>query len=254
MGVDSTGYDTQFFQNQVTGSPRVSGVVRFLCSLLTPKSVVDVGCGVGAWLSAFRDCQIEDVLGLDGDYVDRSLLLIPPDRFQVADLTNNIRLGRRFDLVVSLEVAEHLPAGRAAQFVSDLVALGDVILFSAAIPGQGGTNHLNEQWPEYWQRLFEDRGYKLVDCLRARFWHDPAVPGCYKQNMVLYVAADRLYTSPALQAECNRETPFPLSAVHPDVFHGIAQPPSLRPLLQAIPRAAIQAGRNFLVRLHKRFP
>ena len=63
------------------------------------------------------------------------------------DLAQPLQIDRRFDLALSLEVAEHLPPECGSEFVQTLTDLSSVILFSAAIPFQGGTDHLNEQWP-----------------------------------------------------------------------------------------------------------
>jgi SAM-dependent methyltransferase len=155
--------------------------------LLEPKSVVDVGCGHGIWLSVFKQLGVADVLGIDGEHVDRERLSIPLEQFVAADLTGPLTLGREFDLVMSLEVAEHLPQECAAQFVDSLVRLGPVVLFSAAIPNQGGHRHVNEQWPEYWRHLFAGRGYASLDGLRQRLWASDEVDWWYLQNMILYV-------------------------------------------------------------------
>ena len=85
-----------------------------------------------------------------------------------ADLTHPLQLDRQFDLVLSLEVAEHIPAGRAATFIDSLVRHGDAILFSAAIPRQGGEQHINCQWPSWWAELFTQRGYQTFDLVRPR--------------------------------------------------------------------------------------
>src|SRR4029077_19644174 len=106
-----------------------------------------------------------DILGLDGDYVSREKLAIPAQNFMAMDLTGPISVERTFDLVVSLEVAEHLPADCSSGFVDALTRLGPVVLFSAAAPYQGGAQHVNEQWPEYWAKLFSRKGYLPVDCL-----------------------------------------------------------------------------------------
>ena len=114
--------------------------------------------------------------------MDRSLLHIPEERFLPHDLTKPIHLERRFDLVLCLEVADHLPADSAPTLMDSLVSLGPVILFSAAIPYQGGTHHLNEQWPLYWARYFDARGYLAVDCVRNQIWQLDDVQWCYAQK------------------------------------------------------------------------
>jgi SAM-dependent methyltransferase len=146
-----TDYTSEFFRAKTEGSLRSARtVVPIVMELLKPGSVVDVGCGRGTWLSVFAEHGIADVVGVDGDYVDRRTLLIPPDRFVAHDLTTPLRLHRTFDLVVSLEVAEHLPVACAGEFVASLTSLGSAVLFSAAVPGQGGTHHVNERWQDYW--------------------------------------------------------------------------------------------------------
>ena len=135
------------------------------------------------------------------------------------DLAQPLRLRRTFDLVVSLEVAEHLPQRSADAFVESLTSLGPVVLFSAAIPLQGGRGHVNEQWPHYWAHLFERRGYAALDCVRRRVWEDDDVQWWYAQNTILYVRCDRLESSAALKRELDAApaTP-PLSLVHPKKY------------------------------------
>lgn len=190
-------------------------VVPIVIELTAPRSVVDVGCGLGTWLAAFVDAGVADAVGVDGPSVDRQRLSIPVESFLARDLTQPLDLGRTFDLAVCVEVAEHLPAQAAARLVGDLARLAPVVLFSAAVPGQGGTGHVNEQWPEYWAALFRDVEYDVVDCLRPRIWHDPDVQFYYAQNLLLFVSAAALERMPALRAEAQRRRGDPLARVHP---------------------------------------
>ncbi len=182
-------------------------------------SVVDVGCGMGTWLAQFKASGVEDYLGIDGAYVRRDRLFIDPGRFQSRDLSRPFDVGRRFDLAVSLEVAEHLPSESAESFVASLTALAPVVLFSAAIPYQGGTGHINEQWPEYWKEKFAHRDYVVVDCLRTRLWQSPTIMPWYPQNMFFFVDRKRLGEYPLLAAEFARVGPDPpLARVHPNIY------------------------------------
>jgi SAM-dependent methyltransferase len=244
-------YDSLFYEDQKGGSYNsAQQVVPYLIRFLQPASILDVGCGVGTWLKVFLEHKVEDVVGVDGEYVDRSQLLIPSEKFVVADLTQGLDLKRQFDLVVSLEVAEHLPTASSSLLVETLAAHGRVVMFSAAVPGQGGTDHINEQWPDYWKRLFEARGYSLVDCLRAKFWNDKKIVPTYRQNMVLYVDRNWLAGKPELQEEYERGRNFPLPLVHPDVFAEVLnRPPGLRKLLQALPHAISETVRIRVGRL-----
>lgn len=187
-----------------------------LVDLFKPRSVVDVGCGSGQWCRAFIDAGVSDVLGIDGDYVPRDSLVIPAGNFTPHDLTLPLSVQRRFDLALSLEVGEHLPESSAARFVLDLTALADVVVFSAAIPGQGGTNHVNEQWPDYWASHFADCKYACIDVLRPMIWHDAAIEWWYRQNMLIFASESVL---PRLQIpQPARTINRPLSLVHPALF------------------------------------
>lgn len=212
-------YGREFYSDQQEGSRRSAReVVPLLMQLVGPRRVLDVGCGVGTWLSVFAEQGVSEVWGVDGDYVERPMLQIPAERFRPQDLMEPFQLEGPFDLVVSLEVAEHLPAERADSFVETLTAHGPVVLFSAATPFQGGTGHVNEQWPGYWLNLFRAREYEVIDCIRGRVWDNEKVEWWYAQNLLLYVRRDYLATHAALRAEQARTNVGQLSLVHPRHF------------------------------------
>jgi SAM-dependent methyltransferase len=209
-------YTKEFYQSQRAGSRQsAEAIVPLVLALLKPQSVIDVGCGLGTWLSVFEEFGVKDVFGIDGDHVDRSMLQIPHERFTAFDLKKPIQIDRHFDLVVSLEVAEHLPQECAKTFVHSLTKLGPVILFSAAIPFQGGTAHLNEQWPDYWANYFNDDGYEAVDCLRKKVWQNDKVEWWYAQNMLVFSQKNYLAGNPVLQEEFKNTDSSQLSIVHP---------------------------------------
>jgi SAM-dependent methyltransferase len=221
-------------------------VVPLLCELISPTSVVDVGCGLGQWLSTFQKHGAEDVLGIDGNYVNPGLLHIPRDRFLPHDLRKPLQLDRKFDLAVSLEVAEHLPEDAARGFVASLCGLSAVVVFSAAIPFQGGMHHVNEQWPEYWVELFAGCGYVVVDCVRPRIWSNPDVAYYYAQNVLIFVAQERLADYPALALAHLDMPPDVLSKVHPRKWSVVHDPrqSSIRTVLRALPFAVRNSIRH----------
>ncbi|HEY6888080.1 MAG TPA: class I SAM-dependent methyltransferase [Solirubrobacter sp.] len=183
-------------------------------ALSRPGSVVDVGCLFGAWAATASALGVSDVLGIDGDYVDPAQLLLPERRFLAHDLAAPLRLERRFDLAISLEVAHYLPARRAGEFVADLCRLAPLVLFSAAIPHQGGHGHVNEQWPAYWAERFVKCGYTAVDCVRDDVWDDPDVAPWDAQNTLLF--ADSGVASAALREHHGfGRSP---ARVHPAIF------------------------------------
>lgn len=207
-----------YASHQQRARSSAAAVVPAVVELLGPRSVVDVGCGVGEWLKAFADGGVAEVLGVDGAYVKRANLRIAPQQFCEADLTQPPVLGRPFDLAVCLEVAEHLDEAPGRQLVAWLTTLAPVVLFSAAIPKQSGQDHRNEQWPDYWQAVFARHGFVAVDCLRERFWDDPRVAWYYAQNMILYVRRDRLADWPALAARALPEGVKVRRLVHPQRY------------------------------------
>jgi SAM-dependent methyltransferase len=220
MAETLTTYTTGFYEMQRNGSllsarKIVPEVLRLAGNC---KSVVDVGCGVGTWLKVFEENGITDFLGIDGDYVDARMLEISAAHFHPHDLRTPLNFGRQFDLVVSLEVAEHLPPDRADVFIDTLTSLGPIVLFSAAVPFQNGNNHINEQWPDYWAEQFARRGFVPVDAVRKFVWSDSDVEPWYAQNTLLFVKEDRLAQYPALAhiRECMPKG-F-LSIIHPKTY------------------------------------
>lgn len=207
-------------------------IVPLVMEAVAPRSVADIGCGRGLWLSAFERHGVAEYRGVDGDSVRPEWLTIPRERFQTADLTQPLRLERPVDLVVCLEVAEHLPAEHARTLVDTLTAAGDVVLFSAAIPHQGGVGHLNERWPDYWVDLFGAAGFVPVDYLRPRIWRQERVAFWYRQNIVLFVRDGRLDDYPLLRAALESAAPDFLPVVHPDLWEQRnAEVLNLRPVI-----------------------
>jgi SAM-dependent methyltransferase len=195
-------YGTDFYRFLASFAVRsAKRIVPKLRVVLPVRSVVDFGCGQGAWLGVWADTGVS-VVGVDGPYVSRSHLLIDPESFHAADLAEPIDLGRKFDLVQSLEVAEHLPAANAEQFIDTLIAHGSCVLFSAAVPGQGGENHVNEQPLNYWRAIFRGRGYTALDYLRPLIFDDPAIARWYRYNIMLYVKDDIVASLPESVRSC----------------------------------------------------
>jgi hypothetical protein len=200
-------------------------VVPIVLDILEPGSVCDVGCGRGTWLSVFRQHGITDLCGIDGEHVRRDELEIHTDQFVAADLRHGVNLDRRFELVVCLEVAEHLPAGSAGTLIDGLTGLAPAVLFSAAIPQQGGTGHVNEQWPEYWEAHFRRNDHLAVDCIRPKIWNEQQVAFWYAQNILLFVERTFLESRPQLKREYVCSKTRQLSIVHPRMFELAAKRP-----------------------------
>jgi SAM-dependent methyltransferase len=166
-------------------SPNI--IVPYIVEKFKPRSVIDVGCGIGTFLHVFKKQGVEDILGVDGKWVNKSQLYIDQGEFREANLEEPIRLDRTFDLAICLEVAEHLAPSAADTIIDSLTSLSSTIIFSAATWKQGGQNHLNEQPFSYWKEKFENRGYTIIDYFRPVFWNVENVQWWYKQNMFLAV-------------------------------------------------------------------
>lgn len=160
-------------------------IIPIVLKLLEVSSVVDIGCGLGTWVKTAEKNGVGDFLGVDGVDLEQEDLKIPKQNFLSHDLTLPLKLNKKYDLAICLEVVEHLPEAAADTIISSLAQASDNILFSAAIPGQGGQNHLNEQWPSYWIKKFEQHGYKFYDCIRPVIWNNERIEYWYRQNMFI---------------------------------------------------------------------
>ena len=170
-------------------------------------------------LRACHDSGTNVIRGVDGSWVKPKFLLIPQECFTQYDLSRPCLKDaipeKHFDLAISTEVAEHLDQKDSNTFIDNLTSFSDVILFSAAIPGQGGTHHVNEQWPSYWIEKFAARGYVPVDCIRPHIWDDEDIRSDARQNLLIFVKEDKLSEYPAIASEAGRKV---LDLVHPNVY------------------------------------
>lgn len=221
-------YDANFFNSRTEVIHSAEVVVPLLFSYFRPKSVVDLGCATGDWLQVFQQfgCEIK---GFDGEYVldDNVQMKIDKAYFEPKDLNQPLFPGgkpeKKYDLAMTLEVAEHLDPERAQGFVEDITSLSDVILFSAAIPLQVGTHHVNCQWQSYWAEKFARRGYMLFDCFRPVIWNDERVNVIYRNNMFLYI--NRNSSNENVQELMNRMPAISLASIdmiHRDLYLSIA--------------------------------
>jgi hypothetical protein len=198
--VSENFYDKAFFSREALNSLNSARVVvPILTALLRPRSVIDVGCGMGGWLRAFLENGVAQLRGFDGDYVDRPSLLIDPDTFSPIDLQRPFKLPGGNDLALCLEVAEHIPAKYAPRLIAALTASASSVLFSAAIPGQKGQGHINERWPACWRRLFARHAFAMLDPIRPLIREDRRVMWWYRQNLLLFASPAALAGNQRLQ-------------------------------------------------------
>ena len=212
-------YNRKFYDYVNSGSIRsAERMLPYLTERMNIHSVLDVGCGQGAWLSVWRNLGVTEIHGIDGDYVERSRLLIDEDAFTASDLEQPFDLGRQFDVVQSLEVAEHLSESSASGFVGSLVRHGDIVLFSAAAKGDGGEHHINEQDYDYWRNHFSQHGYVALDYLRPLIIKDRDIEPWYRYNTFLYVKAETVNELPENIRSQQVDDGEPLHDVSPAIW------------------------------------
>ena len=209
-------YDSLFYRYQREGSARSAlAVLPLILSQLKITSALDVGCGAAAWLSGYQRLGVADLLGIDGDYVDRSLLMVDAARFQPRNITQAFDLGRQFDIVQCLEVAEHVPPATSATLVDNIVRHSKCVLFSAAVPGQGGEDHINERSYAYWRDLFAERGYRLFDFVRPPIQQNSEIESWYRYNLLFFVHDSLIASLPAAISRCRVADSEPVPDIAP---------------------------------------
>lgn len=181
-------------------------IVPLICKVTHPKSVIDIGCGVGVWLSEFRRNGVPVVNGVDGPWVLNESLLIEKENIEIYDFEDDKRSvqsikSKRYDLAVCLEMAEHVSANRADYIIKTLTQAADVIYFSGATPYSGGMHHINEQWQSYWISKFEHEGYIMVDYIRPKIWNNRNVCYFYAEESFLFVKKEKIEDFPELKQE-----------------------------------------------------
>ncbi len=185
-------YNEDFYNDNISYTEQSPSIILgILSNIIEINSFCDVGGGTGLWTREFiklknNDVDLDHICCIDGNYITEKQLLIPKKCFLSFDLEKRITLNEKYDLVVSLEVAEHLNSDRSYSFVEDLVNLGDTILFSAAVPGQDGDGHINEQHMTYWVDKFKQHGYEPFDVIRPAIQDNENIPFWYKQNIIVF--------------------------------------------------------------------
>ena len=215
-------YGDDFYKYQIDASLRSAvKYVDLLSSLFKPDSVVDVGCGRGTWLKAFKEKGASKLVGYDGTWNAQENMIDQLIVFHGVDLNEPLRISdsERYDLAMSLEVAEHLEPTSAQEFIEELTKLSDVVLFGAAYTKQGGTNHVNEQPHTYWAKIFLLFNYVPYDLFRPIVWGDKEIPFWYQQNTFLYVRENTPISTLLINAGYNpmQNISF-MDCVHPILY------------------------------------
>lgn len=244
----STVYDENFYIEQMAGSYSSAQIYADrLLTFFNPGRVADVGCGRGTWLKAFSEQGAHTVVGFDGSWNSHQNMVVNQIEFIPCDLNSKLRYeGQRFDLALSLEVAEHVEEASSDTFVENLVGLADVVLFSAAYSGQGGTSHVNEQPHSYWAAKFAASGYDVFDAFRPVFWGNEHIDYWYRQNAFLYAKRN---TASAVQLSAAGLQPMEniefMNCVHPVMLQAQTTYLSTRKFLRDRLRKKLQNAIKF---------
>lgn len=215
-----TLYTNEYYQKHESGSVYSSKVIlEYIDSLLPITSVVDFGCGIGTWLKTAKEIWKCDILGIDQHDYSAYDMCIPCSQYMQFDLRKELELSRRYDLAISVEVGEHIEPKYQSIYLDNLIKHSDIILFSAALPLQGGTGHINEKPCSHWVDLFKSRGYQTIDCIRPFIWNNPAVEVWYRNNTILFASSnayDRILS-------VLHPLPPPIDIIHPDMLRRIIE-------------------------------
>lgn len=211
-------YTQEYYQKHLAGSLSSANIIlNVLSAFYKPSTVIDFGCGSGAWLKVAKEIFHSKVLGVDQhSFLDTDMLILP-DEYLAHNLEMPLHIGYKFDLAISVEVAEHIAEEFADTFIGSLCNHSDVVLFSAALPMQGGTGHINEKPCSYWTKKFAQYDFYAIDCLRPQIWDNIDVEVWYKNNSILFV-------SQCKKSELERQIPqinYPLDIIHPQMMERV---------------------------------
>jgi SAM-dependent methyltransferase len=213
-------YSKDFYiQRERNTGYAASTILEILFKKIKINSALDLGCGNGVWLSELEKRGVSKTIGVDGPWVPRDLYLSNNEFIEHNFIDDKFEIQEKFDVVISLEMFEHIPQKRANELIETISSITDCVLFSAAIPNQGGNGHINEQWLSHWVELFRAQGFYLDDTLRPVIWNDFKIPYWYRQNIVLFDRNQR------------EEQHFPIDIIHPETLIEKTSPSIRRSIL-----------------------
>lgn len=225
--------------------------LSILLDIFRPRSILDVGCGDGIWLRQAEDLGLVELKGVDGPWTDMDKLLFSKENLSIFDLEKTFNLNRRFDIAISLEVAEHISNESSDNMIENLISHSDIVLFGAAIPYQGGFRHINEMWQSWWANKFVERGYQCFDVIRPQIWNRNDVHYWYKQNALVYVNSERKDHLRNFERYATERslTGWPLDVVHPEKYESIAtyKQIAFKPLLRELPNGVAEKIKGMLL-------
>ncbi len=239
-------YNADFYADQIPSSVQSAKIILSeLFKYTAPNSILDIGCGKGTWLAAAESLGVTSLHGIDGPWVTAASLLSKSIHFKPANMEQLIPIEQRYDLAISVEVAEHISLARAPAFVGALCDASDVVMFGAAVVGQGGENHVNEQRQSFWVKQFELKGYQCFDVLRPAVWDNEKIAPWYRQNTLVFVNSKNAVLLDRFAA---RSAVRIIDLIHPEMFEKRVASNSLR-LSKPTLRFCLSIFKSYLVNL-----
>ena len=211
-------YDDSFYKGQASSSEQSAlQTLPHLFDLINPQSVIDFGCGVGTWLKASKDLGATKLNGVEGPWVKQEQVIDPDITLTNTNFDSPQLPEGKWDLAISMEVAEHIETKSSKNFVKGICSAADTVIFSAAIPGQYGENHINEQWQSFWADLFRAEGYEAFDLIRPQVWKNQKIEWYYRQNVLVYCKPGSTHYD-AIKTKSLEVSSRLFDIVHPEVF------------------------------------
>lgn len=201
-------YSADFYSNmRSVSASSYAFLANWIFNYCSPKSAIDWGAGSGELLMDLHTNHQVQVKALEGDWVREIPTNLPKLHYEFRDLRFPLKLEEKFDIAICLEVAEHLEDEFAQTLIDGICSSSDLVFFSAAVPYQGGTNHVNEKWPIYWAKRFHKAGFVLSYDPREELWDNPEIADYYKQNLLIFE-----------RSKSNRDMIIPRSLIHPSLW------------------------------------
>ena len=226
-------YDDRFYGDNSTRLESSREILKFIFEILNPKSILDVGCGRGAWLKSSRELGAKTLYGFDGEWndgkeIDNEII------FKSIDLNKNFNVDKKFDLTLCLEVAEHLEKNSSEIIISSLTKSSNAILFSSAFKHQGGIGHLNENLHSFWAKLFFKYDFLPYDIIRPQFWNNKKISYWYRQNSFLYIKKNSTEFDKLSKNYKHLQNFELMDSIHPEMFFKIVGSQGIRYHLRQI--------------------
>jgi hypothetical protein len=251
-------YNSSYFKSEIFDYD-YPALAETIIKEYQPKQIIDFGCGTGALAKAFA-CLGVQVQAIDG-YSEPDFSTHDNIRFTKLDL-NDIdavheflkQFDAKFDLAISIEVAEHLNPAVSSSFIEWMTSVADVIVFSAAVPSQDGDGHINCRSRSDWYQFIKKYDFTIADTLRQHFISNPNLGLWHKFNVVDYVQKDTAFAKRINLFELTERLIAAETFAASQCFHYVKHTQQRQNILNLQPVKSALWLRNILVRMAGKRP